>query len=166
MRREIRYLPHILLAYVALGLQRGLDVFMRWGETARIDLVFIAGGYLMACLPRTTAPIGALLLGFAYDLTGTGPVGLHAVAFALAGLATARITAERWGWLVGKIVAFVAMAALLEWLLGLLRLAGDQGWQRAGFAGSIGLVVLTGTALVPLSWPLWRLRRRLVAGLR
>ena len=162
----MRLLPHIFLAYAALGLQRGLGALLTVGTAARADVVLIVGGFLAGCLPRATAPIGTCLLGLAYDLTGDGPIGLHAASFGLAGPAAAALPANRWGRSLGAIVAFAAVASIVAYVLGLLRRgesAAALAWARPGLGATAGTILLTALLAVPASWLLWKVRRPFAA---
>src|SRR5690606_21568732 len=116
----MRVMPHILLAFLAIGLQRGLDPLLTVGS-ARLDLVMIAAAFSAASFPRVIGPLVALVIGLAYDLSGAGPIGMHGAAFGLAGLVAANVPSNRWGRLLATLIASIVTASLLIWMLGLLR---------------------------------------------
>lgn len=153
----MRILPHILLAYLAIGLQRGLDAWLGVriaGGVAKIELPWIAAAFIAATLPPASGPIAAAIVGLAYDLTGDGYLGTHAVAFGLAGLLVAKMRATRVDRLLIATVAGAAIAAMVAWLLGLFRTGGQS------FIGAIGTAFFTALLALPFVWPLWKLRGR------
>ena len=153
----MRYLPHIVLVYVAIGLQRGLDMALRYSET-RLDLPVIAAMYVCACLPRATGPLAAAVAGLAYDLSGAGPVGVHAFCFAVGALLTARMSAASAPRLFGAIMAGVVVALTLRCALYAVR-GNFVGDVRPYFWGWPATVMLTGVATAVASPLLFRWRR-------
>ncbi len=151
----MRYLPHILLAYVAIGLQRGLDDLLTAGGW-RLSLPAIAAAYLATRLPWLVGALAAALVGLAHDLTGAEPIGLHAVAFGLAGLVVGLLPSNRPLRLWGALLAGIAVATSAAWILGALRgpLRGDPAGMT--FAAMLGTILLTGLFALPMSWPLHR----------
>ncbi len=156
----MRVMPHILLAFLAIGLQRGLGPLLTVGA-ARLDLVMIAAAFSATCFPRVTGPLVALAIGLAYDFAGAGPIGLHAVAFGVAGLIASNVPTNRWGRLLATLVASIVVASMLFWVLGLLRWGFNDDPSPAGhgFLGMLGTILLTGLFAVALSLPLWKWRR-------
>jgi len=160
----MRILPLILLGFVAIGLQRGLDALMTVG-TAQADLVMIVAAFVVTCLPKAAGgAIAAGLLGLAYDLSGAGPVGLYAASLGLGGLAAGSLQANRWPRLLAAMLAGIAVSAVLVWLLSALRgaVGSDPAPPRMTFGGMAGTILLTGLLAAPLSAPLWKWRRYFV----
>lgn len=153
----MRILPHILLAYLAIGLQRGVDAWLGvrvGGGVAKVELPWIAAAFIAATLPPANGPIAAALVGLAYDLTGDGYLGTHALAFGLAGLLVAKMRPTRVDRFLIATLAGAAIAAFVPWVLGLFRTGGQ------GFSGAIGTAFFTALVTLPLVWPLWKLRGR------
>ena len=153
-------MPHILLAYLAIGLQRGLDGALRLSQT-RVDLPLIAAMYFAACLPRATGPIAAALVGLADDLAGNGPIGLHALCFGLGGFVTARLPANRPLRMAIAVLAGVVVSGTLRVVLVGVRFV-YVGEPRAYFWGWPGTILLTGVVTLALSPLLFKWRRPFV----
>ena len=157
----MRLLPHILLGFVSIGLQRGLDALMEVGE-ARADLVMLAAMFLATCFPKAASgALAAAIVGLAYDLSGSGPIGLYAASLGLGGLAAASVPADRWPRLLAAMVCGVVVACAVTWGLSLLRgwLSSDPVRADFGFVGMLGTMLLTGLLALPVSAALWRWRR-------
>lgn len=160
----MRVLPLILLGFVAIGLQRGLDSFLTVG-TAQADLVMIAAAFIATCLPKAAGgALAAGLLGLAYDLSGAGPIGLYAASLGLGGLAASSLQANRWPRLLAAMLAGIVVSALLAWALSIFRnlLNSDPAGAGMTFRGMIGTILLTGLLAAPVSVPLWKWRRHFV----
>jgi cell shape-determining protein MreD len=160
----MRLLPHILLAFVAIGLQRGLDALMYVGS-ARADLVLITAAFAATCFPKAAAGgLAAAIVGLAYDLSGAGPIGLHAAALGLGGLAAGSLPTNRWPRLLGAMIAGIAVSAVLIWVILLLRswLNADLAPPQMSFGGMVGTFLLTGLLAAPVSLPLWKWRKAFV----
>ena len=157
MPPPLRYVPHILLVYLAIGVQRGLDQALRYGET-RIDFPLIAALYVAVCLPKTTGPIAAVLAGLAYDLSGNAPVGLHALCYGVGGLLAARLPANRTLSMAFALFAGVLVASTLR--VGFVLVRGTYyGDVRPYFWGWPGTILMTGFVALALSPLLFRWRR-------
>ena len=156
----MRVFLHILLAFVAIGVQRVLDRLLDVGA-ARLDLVMIAAGFSATCFPKAVGPLVAAVVGLAYDLSGAGPIGLHAAALGLGGLAAASLPSNRWSQLLSAVAACVAVASIVLWALGLLRWGFNDEPAPAGlsFLGMLGTIALTSLFAVAATWPLWKWRR-------
>lgn len=154
----MKYLPHILLAYLAIGLQRGLGDLLTAGS-ARLDLVWLVALFYALSIPKAGGMLAAALVGLAYDLTGTGPVGWHAASLGLAAAAIGLMPANRWGRLAGAMAAGVVIAAVTAGLLNLLRtpFAGDPA--AYGWGAMFGTMLLTGIFALPMSLPLWKWKK-------
>ena len=151
----MRILPHILLAYLAIGLQRGLDAWLgiRFGSgVAKVELPWIAAAFIAATLPPGTAPLAAMAVGLAYDLSGDGPIGLHAAAFGLGGLVVAKLRATRADKFIAAAAAGAGVMAIVPWVLGWFRDGGQT------FVGFVGTAFFTALVALPLVWPLWKFR--------
>ena len=153
----LRFVPHILLIYLALGLQRGLDGALRYSET-RVDIALIAAMFVAACLPAHLGPLAAALAGLAVDLTGRTPLGIHALSFGLAGLIAARLPANAPPRLLASILAGVVVAGVLRCLIFAVRgvYVGDV---RPYFWGLFGTILLTGLVAAALTPLLYKWRR-------
>ena len=156
----LRYVPHILLLYLAIGAQRGLDAALRYGET-RVDFPLIVALFVAACLPRTTGPIAAALAGLAYDFSGNAPIGLHALCYGLAGLLAARLPANRPVSLAFALLAGVVVACTLRAILFLIR-GTFYGDVSPYFWGWPGTILLTGGVAVLLTPLLFKYRKPFV----
>ncbi|MEM1012268.1 MAG: hypothetical protein AAGI46_08605 [Planctomycetota bacterium] len=160
-RRSIRQLPFILLAYVALGLQRGLEPFLTHrfggGGWAQVDLPYVAAAGIAAMVPRESAGVAAFLVGLAHDVTAGGPIGPRAVGYGLAGLIIARSQPRSPAVFAGLASAGAIVAALVVWLL----IALGGGRQTIVGGSTTGLFTAAVAAL--MAWPTWKLRTRLSA---
>ena len=153
----MRFVPHILLIYLAVGAQRGLDAALRYGEV-RVDLPLIAALYVAVCLPRATGPVAAVLAGLAYDLSGNAPVGLHATCYGIGGLLAARLPANRTLPLAFALFAGIVVASSLRVVLVLIR-GSFVGDVRPYFWGWPGTILLSGLLALAVSPALFRWRR-------
>ncbi len=156
----MRLLPHVLLAYLALGLQLGLDGLLTLrtagGGYGKFDLVYTAAAGISAMLPKQTAPTAALVIGLLHDLATSGPIGPRAVGYGLAGLLISRASPRVFVGFVGVAAAGAVVASFAAWLV--LSIAG--GTQTLGGASLTGF--MTAITTLALAWPLWKLRGRLV----
>lgn len=160
----MRLLPHILLAFVAIGLQRGLDALLAVGS-GRVDLPMIAASFTAACFARTSGPLAAVFIGLAYDLSGAGPMGTYGAALGLGGLVASLLAPpSRWGRLLVALIAGIVVASAIAWALGVLRAAivEEAIRDRMSFAGALVTMVLSSLMAIALSWPLWKWRRAFV----
>ncbi len=149
----MRFLPHIFLTYLAVGLHLGLGALLSVGS-AVAHLPWIAAAFIAMTVPPASAPLAALIVGLLVDCVGTGAIGVNAVGYALAGLVVSRMRTTRFeGWLIALSAGAVIVGANL-WLNGLFR---ADGKSLLGALGTILLTILLGAAL---SWPLWKVRRR------
>ena len=153
----MKYLPHILLAYLALGIQRGAGDLLAVGR-GRLDLVWIVALFVATCLPKTAAPIAAALIGLAYDLTGAGPLGWNAAALGISALVVQNLPANRWSRLAGAIAAGVVLTAITAGVLEGFRYLARGDSTGFGFGGMFGTILLTGLFALPLSFVLWKWR--------
>ena len=160
----MRVLAHILLAFVAIGLQRGLDALLTVGA-GRVDLVMIAASFTAVCLPRATGPLAALLIGLAYDLSGSGPLGTYGAALGIAGLVASVPNPTRWGRILGAIISGVVVACAVVWLLGALRgvLREEEVRDSMSASGMITTALLSSLMAIAASWPLWKWRKTFIA---
>ncbi len=144
----MKLLSTILLAYLALGLQRGLSPFLTFKSGAAFDLPYVAAATAAVLLPRESAATAMFVIGFFHDLTSGGPLGARAVGYGLAGLIIGRVAPRSAGTFAavaaaGSLVAATAIAVLtfeIHHLLG---------------------GVLTAALAAALAWPAWKLRDRL-----
>jgi rod shape-determining protein MreD len=83
----MRWPAYVILAYVAVGLQIGLGEYLRIGA-AKPDLVLMAAIFIAIHAPREPALLGCFGLGLIADLIALNPLGLSALAYALAGMFT------------------------------------------------------------------------------
>ena len=81
----MRWMPYLILAYVAVGLQAGAGEFLRIGD-AKPDLVLLAVIFIAIHAPREAALLGCFGLGAIQDLVALNPLGLYALAYSLVGM--------------------------------------------------------------------------------
>jgi rod shape-determining protein MreD len=85
----MRWLPYLILAYVALGLQIGLSPHVRFhGAVPNLGLLAVI--FLAINAPRDAALLGAFGIGLVQDLLSSQPPGLYALSY---GLVAALVTA-------------------------------------------------------------------------
>ena len=156
----MRLLPHVLLAYLALGLQLGLDGLLTLraaGGYGKVDLVYAAAAGIVAMLPKPSGPTAALVIGLAHDLATSGPVGPRAVGYGLAGLLIAVCRAAD-----VRPASSSSPRPARSWPASPLTssCSAAGGAQTAGGASLSGF--MTALLTIALAWPLWKLRGRLV----
>ncbi len=123
---------HILLAYVAVALQAGLDAFLSISR-AEVQLPWLAAAFTAATVPAVNAPLAALAIGLLYDLTGDGILGVHAFAYGIAALVVVKAKPTKMpDWILAA-CAGIAVAALLTWIVALPRSVGQSFF---GFIGT------------------------------
>jgi rod shape-determining protein MreD len=88
MSYQMRWPAYVILAYVAIGLQIGVQEYARIGSGARPDLILLAVLFIAINAPRDAALLGAFGIGLITDLVTLGPLGLYALAYSLAGVFT------------------------------------------------------------------------------
>jgi rod shape-determining protein MreD len=81
----MRWLPFLILAYLALGLQLGLSGYVEL-HGARANLVLLVAIYVAAHAPRDEGLLACFLLGGVQDLLSEGPWGLYALSYTLVAL--------------------------------------------------------------------------------
>jgi len=84
----MRWLPFFILAYITLGLQLGVGEFASYRGAAP-NLVLVLVVFIAGNAPRDTALMSSFLLGLFQDVISTQPLGLHALAYGVAGLLVA-----------------------------------------------------------------------------
>jgi len=85
----MRWLPYLILAYIALGLQIGLSPHIRFhGATPNLGLLAVI--FIAINAPRDAAMLGAFGIGLVQDLLSAQPPGLYALSY---GLVAALVTA-------------------------------------------------------------------------
>lgn len=146
------------MAFVAIGLQRGMDALLSVGA-GRVDLVIIAGAFSATCFPKSSGPLAAMVIGLAYDFSGAGPIGLFGAALGLGGLVASMLPANRWGRMLTAIIAGVIVACVTAWLLGSLRSALGADSAGGGMGGVVATISLTSLMAIAVSLPLWKWRR-------
>lgn len=154
----MKYLPHILLAYLVIGLQRGLGDLLVVGD-ARLDLVWLVALFYALSIPKAGGLLAAALVGLAYDLTGAGPIGWHAASLGLAGAAIGFLPANRWGRLAGAMIAGVIVAAVTAGILNGLRSLFGGTPAPYGWGAMFGTMLLAGVFALPMSLPLWKWKK-------
>lgn len=81
----MRWLPYVILAYVALGLQIGLrDVLAYHGGAP--NFVLLAVVFMGLNLPRNPALLASFFLGLVQDWNSQHPAGLYALAYGMTAL--------------------------------------------------------------------------------
>jgi rod shape-determining protein MreD len=81
----MRWLPFLILAYLALGLQTGLSGYVTW-YGANPNLVLLLAIFVAGHAQRDEGLLACFLLGGVQDLLTEGPWGVHALAYTLVGL--------------------------------------------------------------------------------
>lgn len=79
----MRPISWFILAYVALGLQTGMEGFAQF-HGAQLNLVLVAVVFIALSAPRNAALFGCFGLGFFQDLATRQPLGLYAFSYGLA----------------------------------------------------------------------------------
>ncbi len=150
-----------MLAYVALGLQRGLEPLLTHrpsvGGWAGLDLPYVAAAGIAAMMPKDSAAVAAFLVGLAHDVTTAGPIGPRAVGYGLAGLIIARGQPRTPAIFAAFAAVGAVVAAMIVWLLGTLG-GGSQTLVGGSLSG-----LMTAVVAALMAWPLWKLRSRLSA---
>src|SRR5689334_18943058 len=81
----MRWLPFVILAYLALGLQLGLSGYVTlYG--ANPNLVLLLAIFVAGHAQRDEGLLACFLLGGVQDLLSEGPWGVNALAYTLVGL--------------------------------------------------------------------------------
>ena len=81
----MRALSYLILAYIALGLQVGLSVFIRIGG-APPNLVLLAVLFVALNAPRESALLGCFSMGLMQDLLTQQTLGLYAFSYGIVGM--------------------------------------------------------------------------------
>jgi len=80
----MRWLSVLILAYLTIGLQTGLEGIVRLGGGGP-NLVLLAAVFIAVNAPRDAALLGCFVVGLMQDLVSQQPLGLFAVAYGLMG---------------------------------------------------------------------------------
>ncbi len=113
---------------------------------------------LMAvCLPASSGPLAAVVLGLVHDVTSSGPIGARGVAYGLAALLVTRAKPTSFSVMAIVLPAAVVVAAMSRWIVGGLFLDGGQT-----FVGMLGTILLSGLLVLVFAWPIHRVRPRLL----
>ncbi|MEL7238026.1 MAG: hypothetical protein AAGK78_04125 [Planctomycetota bacterium] len=167
----MRLLPHIVLAYIAVGLHAGLGALLAVGEM-RVLLPWIAAAFIASTVPAASAPLGALLVGLALDLVGGGAIGTYAAAFGVGGWVIAKLRAGRntsrpmrlWSYMAAGafVVAYAAQLLLYvrEIASGSVGDAGIVGLFFTRFFNAMGTGFFTAVIALPFAYLLWKLHSR------
>jgi rod shape-determining protein MreD len=78
----MRWITYFILAYFALGIQTGLDGFVRVHGAAP-NFVLLAAIFIALNAPRDAALLGCFILGALQDLTTRQALGLYALSYGL-----------------------------------------------------------------------------------
>src|SRR5947208_16597320 len=78
----MRWLPYLILAYIALGLQIGLSPHVRFHGAAP-NLGLLAVIFIAINAPRDAALLGAFGIGLVQDLLSSQPPGLYALSYGM-----------------------------------------------------------------------------------
>ena len=81
----MRWLPYLILAYVAIGVQIGAGEALRF-RGAKPDLVLLAAVFIAMNAPREAGLLGCFVIGLLTDLVTVQPLGLYATAYGIVGL--------------------------------------------------------------------------------
>ena len=82
----MRWAAYLILVYMAIGLQVGLQAYVRTDGGSRPDLILLAVLFIALNAPRDAALLGAFGIGVVSDLVTVGPLGLYALAYSLVAL--------------------------------------------------------------------------------
>ena len=153
----MRWLPFLILAYVAVGLQIGLGGWLSvgWLGGARPDFVLLVAAFACLSGPAEGALLGCLLLGVMQDLVAREPFGTYAFAYGLAGLVVVGGGREvgRDHPLTHAILTVAAGITLAIAVAGVNRLRGTPG---AGFGAAAATILYTALLAPPALWALRR----------
>jgi rod shape-determining protein MreD len=81
----MRWLPYLILAYLAIGVQIGAGEALRF-RGAKPDLVLLAVAFIAMNAPREAGLLGCFFIGLMTDLVTVQPLGLYALAYGVVGL--------------------------------------------------------------------------------
>lgn len=166
----MRWLPFFILAYITLGLQLGVGEFVSFRGAAP-NLVLILVVFIAGNAPRDAALMSSFLLGLFQDMIGAQPLGLHALAYGVAGLLVAGSRQVTYG--DHPLTHFFLtlgvglLTAVLFWVHGLIRppgqpliLNGGEVLPAIGMSGGIHFMTALYTAFlaIPLLWLLAKLK--------
>lgn len=84
IEQEMRWLSILILAYLAIGLQSGLEGIARLGGGGP-NLGLLVAVFIAVNAPRDAALLGCFVVGFMQDLVSQQPLGLFAVSYGLVG---------------------------------------------------------------------------------
>mgnify|MGYP005841067971 CR=1 FL=1 len=154
-------LPFILVGYVAVGVQVGLNGFVRFGS-ASPNVVLITAVFFALFLPREPGRLACFALGVMQDLLTQQTLGLYAIAYGLVGVVIGNSQAMVFRERTITHLAATLLGSALTWAVLIV-----HGWwfgpaPSLGFAAAGTLLTVAVTPLV--FWPLMKLRPAL--GLR
>jgi rod shape-determining protein MreD len=174
----MRWLPFLILAYVALGVQIGLSGYVDV-QRARPNFVLLAVIFIAVNAQRDAALLGAFMLGLMQDLLTDSPLGLSAFTYALIAMLVVgmRELVYREHFLTHLFLGFVGgvIFAAVVYVHGLIYLWAHPrgGWMRPSLAPLLGAAVYTAVLAPVVLYLLQRTRRafgfravRMVHGLR
>lgn len=153
----MRFLPFILLGYVAIGLQVGLAPHLRIAGAA-VNVGLIAAVFIALNAPREPALLGAFVLGLMQDLVSSLPLGTFAFSYGVVALALVGTHRVVYG-THPLTHAFVTLAGGLVVALLLLLLGWVRADARVGLGASLGTALLTAAAAPLLLWFVERFKR-------
>ena len=135
----MRWAAYFILVYFAIGLQVGLQAYVRTDGGSKPDLILLAVLFIALNAPRDAALLGAFGIGVATDLVTVGPLGLYALAYSIVAIFTvsAQDLLKR-----SHPVTHFAMALMGALLGGLIILV--HGWIRGP---GISITAMLGSAL-------------------
>ena len=150
----MRWLPFLILAYAAVGVQVGLGGWLSVGG-ARPDAVLLVAAFVCLSGPAEGALLACFALGLMQDLVAREPFGTYALAYGLAGAVIASGGRE-----VGRDHPLTHAVLTLLGGITLALTVGLVNRVRGGGGGGFGTATLSifyTALLAPLV--LWALRR-------
>jgi rod shape-determining protein MreD len=155
----MRPLPWLILAYLAVAVQAGMEAFVLVkGVRPSLPLVAMTFVAMNLATARGGPIVPCVGIGFLFDLFSSAPLGMYALAFGLAAAFVGNLTRALQP-------DHPVMYGILTLLAGLVVavVAGLNGWWRADEVGrlwpEVGTAVYSGLIAVPLVAMLQRGKR-------
>jgi len=151
----MRLLPTILLAYVAVGLQVGLNGFVHLGGAAP-NVVLIVAVFLALTAPRDVGRLACFALGLMQDLLTQQSLGLFALCYGALGVAIGSTQAMLHREHPATHALATVFGCALTWIVLMV-----HGWifgPGVSFSAALLSTILTVVLAPALIWLLLRLR--------
>ena len=144
----MRLLPHILLAYLAVGLQVGLGGYVHLGGAAP-NLVLIVAVFFALYATRDVALLACFVLGLMQDLLTQQTLGLYALSYGSIALAISTTSSMLYRDHPLTHAAVALLASLGTWMLLLIHswIFGSSLSIRSAFFSTL-LTALLAPALI------------------